>query len=380
MIHIGLLFEYATLNGGEQSMLSVLQILQSDDHFCFTAFGPGTGPLPDELTAVGVPVIPFDVRDEGGIKRPADRLLDDLRQTAARCQRPLDLLHANSLSMARLVGQLKSARFVRTGHLRDIIKLNRKVITDLNACDRLVAVSVATRDFHVSQGLDEGRCDVLYNGVDTARFCPRPSPRHELLPVPADAVVVLNVGQICLRKGQRDLAYVVAGWPDGQPPLHLVLVGQRHSTKQESVAYEREIADIFARADRSDRLHRPGYRGDVARWMNAADLLVHTARQEPLGRVLLEAAACELPIVATQVGGTAEILNDGQSAWLVPPDSAPCLRSAIREALQDSRAAGARAVAARRQICAQFDVRQAAWRLGEFWQQAVDLRRQNRSD
>lgn len=371
MIHVGLLFEYATLNGGEQSMLAALGQLSGDPDFRFTAFAPTTGPLAAKLHAAAIPHAPFSVRDEHGRKRPVGALLEQLNVAVRGCDPPLDLLHANSLSMARLVGQLPRSDIHRTGHLRDIIRLSKKVIADLNANDRLVAVSSATRDFHVAQGLNRQHCDVLFNGVDTNRFCPQPARHSEDLPVPADAAVILNVGQICLRKGQLDLARVVAAWPHDQAPVHLVLVGERHSTKQESVDYEREIGAVFERAGRSDRLHRLGYREDVPRWMQAADLLVHTARQEPLGRVLLEAAACGLPIVATDVGGTAEILTDHQTAWLVPADSPVDLQAAISEALRNPAMAAARAMAARQRICELFDVRGAAVRLADFWRSVV---------
>ncbi|MCR9197013.1 MAG: glycosyltransferase family 4 protein [Planctomycetaceae bacterium] len=371
MIHVGLLFEYATLNGGEQSMLAVLRRLTGDPDIQFTAFAQATGPLAAQLRSAGIPLTAFCVRDEHGRKRPAGELLEQLNLAVSRCDPPLDLLHANSLSMARLVGQLTRSDIKRTGHLRDIIKLNKKVIADLNASDRLVAVSAATRDFHVAQGLHRPHCDVLFNGVDTNRFCPEPSLRSDLLAVPPDAAVILNVGQICLRKGQLDLARVVAAWPDDRTPVHLVLVGERHSTKQESVDYEQNIGHVFDLAGRSDRLHCVGYREDVPRWMRAADLLVHTARQEPLGRVLLEAAACGLPIVATDVGGTGEILIDGQTAWLVPPDSPQHLQAAISEALQHPATSAARAMAARQRICELFDIRGAAARLADFWRSVV---------
>ena len=72
--------------------------------------------------------------------------------------------------------------------------------------------------------------------------------------------------------------------------------------------------------------------------MQAADLLVHAARQEPLGRVLLEAAACELPVMATDVGGTREIFGDGPSVVLVPPGDPGALADSLRVMLRESAA------------------------------------------
>ena len=74
---------------------------------------------------------------------------------------------------------------------------------------------------------------------------------------------------------------------------------------------------------------------DVTLILNEVDLVVHTAHQEPLGRVLLEAASCGQAIVATEVGGTGEILTDQVSAVLVRPDDLEALTAAIRRMLTD---------------------------------------------
>ena len=101
--------------------------------------------------------------------------------------------------------------------------------------------------------------------------------------------------------------------------------------------------------------------------MSAADLLVHSAHQEPLGRVLLEAAASELPIVATNVGGTGEILQDSRDAILVPPASHAALAEAIATALDDPDGGERRAESARRRIEQKFGVQGAADALLESW-------------
>ena len=119
------------------------------------------------------------------------------------------------------------------------------------------------------------------------------------------------------------------------PEVNTVFIGERHSQKAESIAYEKAIGDIFLQAGVEDRLFCPGFRHDIPAILNEADILVHTAHQEPLGRVLLEAASCGQAIVATEVGGTAEILTDQVSALLVGPDDAEALTAAIRRMLTD---------------------------------------------
>jgi glycosyltransferase involved in cell wall biosynthesis len=210
---------------------------------------------------------------------------------------------------------------------------------------------------------------VIYNGVDLQRFCPRSASGRlkAELGLPASAQIALSIGQICLRKGQDVLAEAAGllgrRWPD----LHWVMCGERYSTKAESRDYEESIAATFSAQGMTSRLHRLGYRRDMPELMNEADVLVHTARQEPLGRVLLEAAASGLPIVSTDVGGTPEILSDQDSALLVPPDDPLQLAGAIEQALIDPTQAHERAARARRVTEERFSIAQAARNLETFW-------------
>ncbi|MEK6236336.1 MAG: glycosyltransferase, partial [Planctomycetales bacterium] len=115
-----------------------------------------------------------------------------------------------------------------------------------------------------------------------------------------------------------------------------------------------------------------GFRDDVAALLPELSLLVHPARQEPLGRVLLEAAAVGLPVAATEVGGTREIFgsdyNDqasGDSALLVPANDPEALRAAILLLASQPETAGRLGRLARRRAEERFDVRVSASKLGE---------------
>jgi len=101
--------------------------------------------------------------------------------------------------------------------------------------------------------------------------------------------------------------------------------------------------------------------------MNAADLLVHAARQEPFGRTLLEAASSGLPIVATNVGGTTELLRPDTDAILVSPGDISSLKAAIDRALTNPELCSSLAASARQRIEANFTIKYAADQLAEFW-------------
>ncbi|MCC7419048.1 MAG: glycosyltransferase family 4 protein [Planctomycetaceae bacterium] len=371
---LAILFEFPTLNGGERSMLAALDALRrlsdggQDRSLDFLAMAPAAGPLATALTAAGIAHIPFECRDQAGKRRAPAELLLEL-DSLVRAQ-GIELLHANSLSMARLTG----AAAVRlpiptTGHLRDMVRLSAAAVADLNRNRRLIAVSHATRQFHVGQGVASDRLTTLYNGVDLERFAPRPMTgwlKREL-GLPVEAFLIATIGQIGLRKGQDTLAAAAALIGPVTPQAHFLIIGERYSEKDESVDYERRIFESFHSAGLNDRVHRLGYRHDMERVLPEIDLIVHPARQEPLGRVLLEAAACGKPIVATDVGGTSEILRDAANARLVAPGMPRQLADAVLELIRQRSLRATFGAAARRAVEERFAIGIASRKLKDFW-------------
>ncbi|QDT15097.1 Spore coat protein SA [Alienimonas californiensis] len=358
-------FEYPSLHGGERSFLAVCGRLR--ERFELVALAPPDGPLAGALAAAGLPHIGCDVKDPPALH-------------AALAEVRPALLHGNSLSVGRVLGRMKDDPEAPppcpvTAHLRDILNLSNRATRDLGRCDALVAVSAATRDHHVARGLPAERVAVVHNGIDSGAFLAgvnregaRSSVRDELN-VPADGPLILSVGQIGLRKGWDVLAEA-AGLVRSEPAPHFLAVGERWSRKDESVRFE---ADVFAAWNENapGRVHRLGARTDVSRLLAAADLLAHPARQEPFGRVLLEAAAAGTPIVATAVGGTPEMLGDACAA--VPPDDPAALAAALDRLLNDAAERSRLADAARRRADG-FTVERSAAGLASVWEGVIEGR------
>ncbi len=362
MPRVLLLFEYPTLNGGEHSLLTLLPLLA--EHGCsFQAVAPAHGPLCERLAALAIPIVPLPMHDNTGRRLPQEALRAQLREVLTNFQP--DLVHANSLSMGRLAGPVTaSAGIPSVSHLRDIISLSRQAIADLNQQRRLLAVSQATRDFHVVQGLHADKTFVVYNGVDLQRFHPVPRSGwlHRELGIPPDALLVGTVGQLVLRKGHDVLAEAATGLAARYPQLHYVLVGERYSDKPEAHEHEKRIRERFASGALGGRAHFLGVRPEIPAILAELTMLVHPARQEPLGRVLLEAAAAGVPIVATSVGGTREILPEG-AAEIVPPDDAAALGTAIEKLLQDASLSASYGRRAREEIVQRFSAQKSAEQL-----------------
>ncbi len=201
MRRVLILCEYPTLLGGERSMLATLPAIRAAE-FDVQVAAPDGGDLADALRRADVPHVPWRVQDENGERFPLDRLRANIA-AIVRDFRP-HLLHANSLSMSRIVGPVATQCGLRSiGHLRDIFTLSNQAVDDVNANHRLVAVSNATRRFHEAQGIASEKCVVLYNGVDLEQLQPRwpTGCLHEELHLPAEAQLIATIGQLGLRKG-----------------------------------------------------------------------------------------------------------------------------------------------------------------------------------
>lgn len=352
-------------------MLAVLDGLRSAG-FEICAAAPSQGPLADALAARGIDLIAFCPRDDRGTRRPLPELREHLAGVLARL-RP-DLLHANSLSMGRLSGPVAAqAALPSVAHLRDIVRLSRQAVEDLHGHTRLLAVSHAVRRFLAGYGLDAAKIHVLYNGVDLERFAPRPATGylHRQLALTPQAVLVGAIGQIGQRKGQDVLVGAAALLARDLPNVHYVLVGQRWSDKPEAREFEARL-HAAACGRLAGRVHFLGVRDDVDRILNELAILVHPARQEPLGRVLLEASASGTAVVATDVGGTAEVFPaDCQGARLVPPGDPVALAAAIAVVLGSEALRARMGAAGRRRAEAAFDAGQAAARLAEHYRHVL---------
>jgi len=380
-IRVAVVFEYSTLLGGERSMLACTDWWKRhDESLDIVGVVPPAGPLIDSLKARSIDVVVWekpdaDMDNSSALNDLGVSLLKSLLQTQP------DVIHGNSLSMGRQLGRIVSSTsnaiaIPTSCHLRDIVKLSAAAVRDLNELDSLIAVSEATGRFHTRQGVESKRIRVIPNGLDLQLFCPREKTGSlcRELGISSESKVILTIGQIGLRKGQDVLAEAAPMIVRSVPSVHFVLVGERTSTKQESVDFERSISQSFESNGLSDRLHWLGRRSDVEHLIPECDVLVHPANQEPYGRVLLEAAACGIPVVATDVGGTSEIVVDQGTGLLVPPKNPGELARATIEVLANDSVRKVLGHRARERAIKLFDVGISAEAIARQWRSLYSSR------
>jgi glycosyltransferase involved in cell wall biosynthesis len=197
---------------------------------------------------------------------------------------------------------------------------------NLEGADKIIAVSDATKDYVLRLGAKPKKVVVLHNGVDLAKFKPLAGKREEMrrkLGIPMDAVVVLTVRRLVYKNGVDTLIEGANIAVKKNQRIVFLAVGKGPDSESVKLRiYELGIEGHFKLAGFvSDE--------DLPIYYNAADVFVLPSKSgEGLPLVALEAMACALPVIATDVGGIREILMPDYGK-LIPPNKPELLAKAI---------------------------------------------------
>ena len=154
-------------------------------------------------------------------------------------------------------------------------------------------------------------------------------PEHEWFADP-NIVTLTSVGNLIPRKGQDVLIEALGELGADSPHIRLVLVGRPDD--------ETYVARLHERARElgvTERVWFAGFQANPLPFIRHCNVFVHAARSEGLGNVLVEAMACEVPVVATACPAVPEVLLHGKAGLLVPVDDAHALADGIRKVLSD---------------------------------------------
>jgi sugar transferase (PEP-CTERM/EpsH1 system associated) len=239
---------------------------------------------------------------------------------------------------------------------------------------RYVALSLDLQRYLVDGvGIAPGRISQLYNGVDCAAFAPGGKGRAPLADGPFNdprLFVIGTVGRLDAVKDQTNLARAFVSalrrHPQARERLRLVIVGDG--------TLRGDVQRILDDADASALAWLPGARHDVAAVMRALDCFVLPSLSEGISNTLLEAMASGLPVVATRVGGNAELMEEGLTGCLVPRADPEALATEILRYFDHPQLARRHGRAGRDLAEKRFSIEQMVRRYDELYAQV--LRRQ----
>lgn len=204
-------------------------------------------------------------------------------------------------------------------------------------------------------GIPDERVEQIYNGVDMARFQPSHERREPIEGCPftsADLWLVGSVGRMQAVKDQASLAhaFVRACRADQEAARRMRLVIAGDGPLKEIVESILEEGGVRALA------WLPGERADIPAVLRTLDLFALPSLAEGISNTILEAMSTALPVVATRVGGNAELIEDGLTGALVPPANPDALATAMLRYFKDPRTARRHGKAGRSRVERQFSL------------------------
>jgi glycosyltransferase involved in cell wall biosynthesis len=199
--------------------------------------------------------------------------------------------------------------------------------------DAVVALSQRQRDELLDEHIaPDERIRIVPLGLPIERFAAVRTPEARMdartrLGIPLDAFAIVAVGRLVEIKRLDRLIDAVAIVARSGPGVHLYLVGGGGSRSD----LERRAADQGVQ----DRVTFAGWSADTPDWYAAADVIALSSEREGTPLALIEAAAAARPVVATDVGGVADVVADGETGFLVPPDDVAALADRLLQLWRD---------------------------------------------
>src|SRR3569832_413366 len=207
-----------------------------------------------------------------------------------------------------------------------------RIVKALNRAVRVFSVADALKQYVGALGVDKDKILVVGNGVDSERFRPiAKQTTQETHGKPADVPVIITVGGLVERKGFHRVMEVLPNLRLKFPDTRYLIVGgasaegdKKTHQKTQATRHKHSDAVHFLGPLPPEDLHVP---------LSAADVFVLSTRNEGWANVLLEAMACGLPVVTTDVGGNREVVCNEKLGTIVPFGNAEALAQALADAL-----------------------------------------------
>jgi sugar transferase (PEP-CTERM/EpsH1 system associated) len=341
-----------TLNVGGAEVLAARLARRLRDRFRFLfACLDEVGTLGDELRAKGFPV--YDLQRRPGLDwRCMFRLARLLRRER------VDIIQAHQYtpffysSMGRLPGR-RPLLFTEHGRHQPDYPRPKRIFANrllLGRRDRVVAVGNAVKDALIAnEGIAADRIAVIYNGIDLEPYRngshTRESVRQEL-GIGSDELILIQVARLDYLKDHATAVRTLEHVRQQRPDARLLLVGEGPE--------ESKIRQLTRQANLADAVQFLGLRKDVPRLLRAADFLLLTSISEGIPLTVIEGMAAGLPVVATRVGGMAEVVRDGDTGLLAPVGDGAALAKQVLRLAGDAELRRRIGQSGRARACADF--------------------------
>jgi len=318
-VNVLYLHETSKISGAENSLINLVKNLDRKRFSpCFIL--PEDGPLVSEIKSLKIPVIliPFPkIRYGLGVLKTIGQLRGFIKE------KNISLVHSNSIR-THIYGSIaaKYTGIFSIWHQRNLIT---NEIIDLDRLfsflpDRIICNSAAIARRFQSRGHIPEKVRIVLNGVDTVSFNPSidGAKIREEFAIQPNEIVVGIASRFNLQKGHETFlnaaAIILSCQTNLQNKIRFLIAGG--AVFRSDKKREQYLQDVAKKLGISDRVIFTGFRKDMPQVYAAMDIFVLASDAEPCGRVIFEAMASGKPLIATDSGGTPEIVQDGVSGYL----------------------------------------------------------------
>ena len=366
---------YLNFGGKENGIVNLVNRLDPDRFECYViTFMPG-GMHSQRIDPARCRLIPLGQK-HGNDLRYYFRLARAFRRHR------IDIAHTHS--WGTLVEGLVAARLARVPVL--IHGEHGTMMTDTRwhvwvqrlcwgAADQVVSVSEVLRhQLAETIGFPEPRIRVLPNGVDLERFHLRDDRAgiRRRFGLPADGFLIGTVGRLVPVKAYPVLLEAFDKLHRLAPHAHLAIAGDG--------PLEPELRGWVAEHHLEGRVHFLGFRTDVEDLLGVLDIFALTSDSEGMSNTVLEAMASSVPVVATRVGGTPEIVRDGETGILVPARDSAALASAVLDLQANSDRRRSMGEAGRARVVSEFSLERMVQRYEQLYGEVLGRSRRARPE
>ena len=367
------LLNYAGKAGTERYVETLVRYLSADGRVTpFFAYHEG-GLLVERLEAMGVPVRQIDMRNR--FDRKAARAL------ARLCEEwKIDLIHCHYLRENYIALMAKrycrDLRVVYTNHFvipnDAVTRLTNRLLDGRQ--DQMIAVCNKGREQLMANGWNGAHIQVIFNAVDPADWEGEraDSTLRAELGIPEDRFVMLCAARFAEDKGHRYLIDSLQRLTElTTMPFTMVLAGDGPLLEEmKARAAERGLTE--------DQVRFIGFRKDMKNLFQGSDLYVNSSQHEALSFLIIEAMAAGLPVIATDMGGNSDIVNEEAGCGLlVEYDNPESMASAMRDMMENPDLLARCREGARRTIEEKFEIHKMADATFAVYQKALTGREGN---
>lgn len=255
----------------------------------------------------------------------------------------INLIHSHAplggTVLSRLAGWIAGVPVINHVHMPYFMNLNPikkwyqfllNWFTSRFFCAKSIAVSEFVRNEIIKQGTPINKIIVVYNGIDldNIRYKNNPIKIREEFGLKQNHFIIGEVGRLGIDKGQHILIKAAGKVIKDYPDAIFMIVGEEVTRKKE---YKKTLEGLVSDLGLKQKIIFAGYQTDIMDLMNTFDVFVLPSPfAEGLAVVILEAMAAKKPVITTSVGGNSEIVVDGQTGTLIPPQDPDKLAEAIK--------------------------------------------------